>query len=297
MLRIAKILGTLALTIPAILGTGCLETPCGGDCEPPAPSGVYSITGDGYVEILWDDLHIANLDYYRVYWSYNETGFYEYLGSSDDPWFLDTDVSNGVTYYYAVSAVSTEGYESELSYETVFDTPRPAGEDLVVGDTDEESGVDFSGYYQDMITAWDDIDADMYLYWYDGQYWMASTDRDLYGTDIQYAGYVESLDEIDWAPDGGWTEDEADNVVLHEDHAYLVWTWDNHFAAFWVREIGLNHVILDWVYQLDEGNPELLIMGTETGSLPRIGKAPRNPDMPPVKPAQRSSRPILSEMR
>ncbi len=40
-----------------------------------------------------------------------------------------------------------------------------------------------------------------------------------------------SADEIGWAPEGGWSTDEADTLVLYEDHAYLVWTWENHFAT------------------------------------------------------------------
>ena len=36
------------------------------------PTGVYSVTGDGQVLIIWDDLwyeSLAELDHYNVYWS------------------------------------------------------------------------------------------------------------------------------------------------------------------------------------------------------------------------------------
>ena len=71
---------------------------------------------------------------------------------------------------------------------------------------------------------------------------------------------LESLDELDWAPEGGWSLETADVVTLYEGHGYLVWTWENHFAKFRVVEIGDDYVVIDWAYQIDEGNPELIVM-------------------------------------
>lgn len=248
-----------------VLLSGCDVTdPCEDCYAPPAPSGVYSITGDGYVEIIWSELHVHDLDGYNIYRSREEFGTYTFIGGSSDNYHVDADVTNGITYFYAVSAFDWDGNESDLSYETVHDTPRPAGEDLRIWDLDAYAGVDFSGYYQDMIHPWDDPFVDMYLLWLDGKYCVSSTDvligDAVYGTDIQYAGYVESLDEIDWAPNGGWSVETADTVTLYEGHGYLVWTWENHFAKFRVTRIGYDYVDIDWAYQIDEGNPELLIL-------------------------------------
>jgi hypothetical protein len=211
-------------------------------------------------------------------------------GYSVDEYYLDTQVSNGITYFYAVAARDWHGRESDLSYETVHDTPRPAGR-ITVYDEDALAGVDFSGFYQHMVIPWDDPYADMYLFWDGDRYAMQSTDvlydDEVYGTDLQSAGWVESLDELDWAPEGGWTLDEADAVRLYEGHGYLVWTWDNHFAKFRVRELGEDYVVLDWAYQVDTGNPELILIG-ETGER-ASGKAPRPAAAKIV--TQRSSRP------
>ena len=261
---IAILLGVLG----SLLVVGCdICDPCCDDCAPPPPGGVTSITGDGRVTILWNEVHVSDLVGYRVYWSDTEFGAYSRIGSTGNTFFVDTDVVNGVTYFYAVAAYDDDGNESDLSYETVFDTPRPSGRNLTVFDEDDHAGIDFSEYYSGMIVPWDDPYADLFLLWLDGHYCMASTDvevgQEIYGNDIQYAGYVSSLDEIGWAPDGGWSVEVADTVTLYEGHASYVWTWDNHFAKFKVTHIGFDYVVMDWAYQIDEGNPELsIVVGT-----------------------------------
>jgi len=272
-----------------LLAGGCrTHDPCDDCWEPPAPTGVWTITGDGYVEVLWDDLYIQDLDHYRVYRGDEEFGDYWHIGSSGDTYFVDDDVINGITYYYAVTAVDRNGRESDLSYATVMDTPRPAGEDLVVWDYDDEAGVDFSGYYHHMIRPWDDLYTDMYLVWDESDlcYAFQSTE----GNDLQYAGWVENLDELDWAPEGGWSLGQTDRVNLYEGYAYWVWTWDNHFAKFVVTDIDYDdyYVVVDWAYQVDEGNPELSIVPAGGGE--RTLKTPIDRKSTGDKPAARSAR-------
>jgi hypothetical protein len=297
----------LITTLSVLLLAGCRTTdPCDDCWEPPAPSGVYSITGDGYVEIIWNEVYIHDLDGYRVYWSSSALGEYQMIGWSNDGYYIDEDVDNGYTYFYAVTAVDYNGNESELSYETVFDTPRPAGRNLRIEDYDDYAGVDFSGYYHHMIQHWEDWDTDMYLFWDadDERYALASTDvqigDDIYGTDIQDAGWVDSLDELDWAPAGGWTPGSADIVSLVEGRAYWVWTWDNHFAKFQVTEIGEDYVDIDWAFQIDEGNPELVIIAgagnaPETCKPTRPGGSMKNPS--PVRESRASLRNALAKRR
>jgi hypothetical protein len=254
-----------------MLGAGCRTLVAYEDETPPAvPAGVYSTTGDGYVELAWGAVRTGDLAGYLVYRSRSANGTYYLLDDCGENYYFDADVANGITYFYAVSAYDRAGNESELSYETVHDTPRPEGRYLFVFDEDERAGVDFSGYYDHMVVPWDDVRADLFLLWHDGRYAMASTDIQIddyvYGTDIQYAGYVNSLDEIDWAPEGGWSVESADTVSLYEGHGYLVWTWDNHFAKFRVTRIGDDYVVLDWAFQSDPGNPELLTVPVEAGA-------------------------------
>jgi len=274
-------LGSLLSICVVLLATSCSDINHSQDHIPPAiPAGVYTITGDGYVEICWSEVRGEDLAGYRVYRSREEQGTYWRIGSSSDNYFVDEDVENGVTYYYAVTSYDWDGNESNLSYETVHDTPRPEGRDLVIYDQDARAGVDFSGYYHHMIQPWDGPFVDMYLLWLNNRYCLASKDVEyqgaVYGTDIQYAGYVNSLDELSWAPDGGWSVEIADTVTLYQDHAYVVWTWDNHFAKFQVVHIGYDYVVIDWAFQVDEGNPELKALPTEETSERLVLREPRD---------------------
>jgi hypothetical protein len=221
------------------------------------------------VEIFWNAIHHSELEEYKVYSSSSADGTYHLLGHSQDCHFIDDDVINGETYYYAVSACDIDGGETELSYETVHDTPRPEGWGLHIQDDDNYAGVDFSDYNYGLIQPWDAPRTDMFLLWYDGHYCMASgadvpLGDEYFGIDIQYGGYVTSLDELNWAPEYGWSTAQSDTVRLYEGHAYHVWTWDDHFAKFRVEHVGYDYVVIDWAYQIDEGNPELsVIMGRD----------------------------------
>ena len=285
MKRRILIAGLLLMATTALL-SGCRSTDCGiCGIDLPAPSGVFTVTGDGYVEIFWDAIYSSDVYGYTVYRSLDSAGPYSAIGRSGDNDYVDDNVSNGITYYYAVAAYDRHDHESDLSYETIHDTPRPEGTGLVVYDLDELAGVDFSGYYDAMVLPWDDPYADMFLFWDGEDYAMASTDvivdELLYGTDIQSAGYVSSLDQLDWAPEGGWSTDQADTVVLYPGHAYWVWTWENHFAKFRVHAIGDDFVVLDWAFQVDEGNPELVVI---PGNVPTYhGKRARS-DRPLADP-------------
>ncbi len=279
---------TLTLTTILLLGAlamlaGCRSSTDCDSCPPlPAPSGVFTITGDRYVEVFWDEIQDGNVFGYRVYRSMDADGPYVALGISGDGYYFDDDVSNGITYYYAVAAYDHHDDESDLSYELIHDTPRPDGTSLIVYDDDALAGVDFSGWNDVMVLPWDDPYADMYLFWDVGSqhYAMQSTDvvvgEEVYGTDLQPAGYVDSLDELDWAPDGGWSTEEADVVILRTGHAYWVWTWENNYAKFRVQLVGEDFVVLDWAYQTDVGNPELVIIAGDgppryRGKSPRVG--------------------------
>lgn len=278
-IRQAQFVAAFSMMV-ALFIIGCEDVNhCHDYCPPPVPSGVYTITGDGYIEVLWSPVRTEDLDGYRIYRSRQPEGRYWRIGRSEDNYFVDEDVENGETYYYAVSTYDWNGNESDLSYETIHDTPRPQGYDLVIYDQDDRAGVDFSGYYSHMIWPWDDPYVDLYLLWLNGRYCLASTDVEyngsLYGTDIQYAGYVNSMDEIDWAPEGGWSTDIADTVTLYEGHAYVVWTWENNFAKFQVQHIGYDYVVIDWAFQIDEGNPELKSLTAEKELTPADLKKPR----------------------
>ncbi|HMB70502.1 MAG TPA: hypothetical protein VKU85_14400, partial [bacterium] len=156
-MRTATLLRNLGLTGAAL---ACLVALSG--CEddviyvedgaPAVPTGVYTITGDEWVEVLWNPVREADVEGYGVYRSRNATGAYDRIATlhgMENTSYVDHDVANGVTYFYAVDAFDGRGHESELSYEDAFDTPRPAGQNVTAWAREEDpirSGIDLSDW-------------------------------------------------------------------------------------------------------------------------------------------------------
>ena len=164
----------------------------------------------------------------------------------------------GETYFYAVTAFDYSGNESELSRDTVFDTPRPAGENVTLigyGETGPDmSGYDFSLY--SVVPGNDTLD-DFYFDYDEvgGGYYLIANNF----ARIQDMGYQSSLDYIDWAPSSGWSPTGIVEVI--DGHCYVIYTGSNNYAkirvtAHYTASL-LHYVTFDWAYQEDTGNPEL----------------------------------------
>ena len=232
------------------------------DNNPPAvPRGLYSITGDEQVYLYWYANQEEDFDFYVVYRSTVElAGPYTEIATTADPQYVDNAVSNGDTYFYAVTAVDFDLNESDLSYEDVFDTPRPEGYGVRAGiypDDPNNSGFEF---FTHSIMAYNYADADIYFDYWDetGAYYINIANM---GTDLQDYGYTESIDEAGWAPAEGWSEVGWTEVIL--GHTYIVWTFDNHFAKIRITDIDFGDnpsIRFDWAYQTDIGNQELKIV-------------------------------------
>ncbi len=243
----------------ALITSGCEgDRTTGPDLTPPAPPrGLRSITGDGKVTLEWYPNTEPDLSGYRIWYSYSEEGPYELVGETTSTVYVDYDVQNGITYYYAVSAYDYEGNESDLSPEIVFDTPRPEGRGVILWSCRSDPGR--SGFHFSAgpaVVPCDDPSADIY-YDYDsssgGGYIVAvPTDPP---TQIQDYGYTRSLEEIDWAPESGWSN--LGWVEAIRGHGYVVWTYDNHFGAIRITDFQGEYIVFDWSYQTSEGNPEL----------------------------------------
>lgn len=249
----------------ATLGTGCEEdTP---NLPPSAPDGVFSITGDGQVTICWNKNPEPDIAGYDIYWNDEPTGQFERIGSvgPNTLCFVDTDVQNGETYFYAVAAFDHGNLESELSYDDVFDTPRPEGYGLVLSDyMGQNSG--FSGYdfssLSNLAQPYNLASTDVYF----GPHPQSNIPA-LFGkgsgvgdgVDVQDFGYFD-LETVDWAPEKGWAP--AKKVDLIEGHSYVIQIEDEasgfyHYAKVFVVSVTTQAVVLNWAYQIDPGNPEL----------------------------------------
>jgi len=212
------------------------------DFSPPAaPQGLYSVTGDGSVTLHWVKNTEPDLAGYRVYRSASYNGQYNPLGLTSNTSFVDNGVTNGTTYFYAVAAYDQAGNESDLSVENDNDTPRPAGTNLTLAAASTNpgsAGYDFSAR---VITASTDTAADVFYNVAGGTRLMVTRDTQ---TDIQDAGYTNSLDQLDFSPTTGWSPTGTAELIL--GHAYYVFTRDNHFAKFRVTALTATAVTFDW---------------------------------------------------
>jgi hypothetical protein len=272
-LTMHKIAVFLMLLMPLLILSGCdddvVETIVYVDALPPAiPSGVYSVTHDGYVEIRWQENRDGGLtDGYGVYYYTGDVGGleeYELMTTVGadrnriEAHYLDFDVKNGVTYKYAVNAYNEFG-ESDLSYENIFDTPRPEGFAMLrdFHTSPAGAGYDFSEYE---VVDWDHSDADIFFE-YDHNlrsFFVFVGGDDYLLVDIQDYGYTNDITDVNWGdPGGGWSE--VGWLELAAGHAYIVWTADDHYAAFRVESLDSRsyEIYINWSYQTDQGNPEL----------------------------------------
>ncbi len=257
-----RVLGIVALAAGLAL-TGCHQHGIEPDYQPPLPpTGLWTSTGDNFIELFWKDNYESDLAGYNVFVSSTAAGPYTLIGSTRDPYFLDNGARNGISYYYAVSAYDFEGNESALCRDVAYDIPRPEGYDVLINDfhlSPNTAGYDFSDY---LVVPYDDLYADIwYEYYLGGSYMVVSDD-----TDIQDMGPTNSILDVKIAPANGWSP--THDVVLRPGHTYVVWTWDDHYAKFRVTALSPGRVVFDWAYQLQESNP--LMKRSVTERKPRV---------------------------
>jgi len=261
----------LAATVAGV--AGCNDSSSPRDVTPPAaPRGLFSVTGDHEATLSWLANTEGDVAGYRVYEAPCASGSscpYDRIGATAATQFVATGLSNGVTRYFAISAVDQAGNESPLSYEDVYDTPRPAGTTTINNFVNgfAGSGWDFSAFAN---VAADSPNADIFFGDNGNVSQMFATlhvpaPGDTIPNDIQDAGYASSLDAVDFSPvglDAGWSP--TGTVELIQGHCYIVWTWDNHYAKF--RVTGITRPIpgqpatlvrVEWAYQTAAGNNEL----------------------------------------
>jgi len=270
----------LPLMLLGVLLAGCHDHPVAPPVPPAAPRGLASVTGDGRATLGWLANTEPDVVGYRIYegpcggidCDYTRIAAIAAPAGAGYVEYVVTGLTNGVTRFFAVAAVNQAGAESELSYDVVFDTPRPAGAGLVLNNYlvhDTDVGYDFSAYARTDIV---DPPADIFFGYYEDTTGFVHQQVFVpdYSTDIQDAGYVASLDQVDFAPDAesGWSPSGTAEAV--PGHAYVVWTRDNHFAKFRVTAVGPAQITIDWAYQVDPGNRELKARpATEEGASRR----------------------------
>lgn len=89
---------------------------------PAIPQNVVAENGFESIQLTWSPVADTDLAYYTVYRSTTSGGPYTAVDSPEDPEYLDSGLTNGVTYYYVVTATDTNSNESADSAE-VFESP------------------------------------------------------------------------------------------------------------------------------------------------------------------------------
>ncbi len=279
----------LPLLALGILVGGCHDSTSPRDTSAPAaPRGLYGVTGDGRVTLHWVGNSEPDLAAYRIW--INEASC---SGGTDCTYrrideiaaspagqyveYVVTGLTNGELRFFAVSALDRAGNDSPLTYDDVWDTPRPAGTGKVVTNylrAPGTAGYDFSAYQSGGggVLDWTDAATDMFYGRYvdnSGFVYQQIFVPD-YATNIQDAGFATTLDAVDFAPDvaDGWSP--SGTVEAVPGHCYVVWTRDNHFAKFRITAADSSRVAFDWAYQTDPGNREL-----RAQRAPREGAARR----------------------
>lgn len=238
------------------------------DEYPPAPTGLTSITGDELITLLWYPVDVDDIDVYEIWYAPGNADpedpddyirldvISAYYTSWDD-----YDVQNGVTYYYAVTAVDEGGKRSYFS-DYVMDTPRDEGLNVRIYDYHIDQGSSgYDLYYQDIL-AYDDSNCDFYLEYdsFYGEFFINITYDDYY---IQDFGYADGFDDIGYAPSTGWSAFSSVEAV--EGHIYMLKLrhfdeW--HYAKIWITDLNYSSrsMVFSWAYQIDPGNRELKIV-------------------------------------
>jgi len=127
------------------------------DLPPAVPTNLSAVAGDRLVDLDWDDNSESDLAGYNIYRSLTSGSDYTYIDNSVTSAYTDTELTGGTTYYYVVTAVDGNPYESGYSDEvsaTPSDLPPVSpinlnatpGDKLVDLDWDDNGESDLAGY-------------------------------------------------------------------------------------------------------------------------------------------------------
>jgi hypothetical protein len=251
---------------------------------PPAPSDLASTSLDGAVVLTWSDAPFQsdpdNFQHYRVYSSGYDLdrdlcgSELRLEGTTVAPEFLVGALTNGVPRCFHVSAVSVDGLESGRSAPRA-DTPRPDARNVVVFARQAEPAA--SGF-----RFWEDLDGDGGAE--EGELGIVragadpavdfAVERDAEGllflapvragtgVELYAAGPIEDLTTIDFAADRAY---RATPIEAQPGFGYVFeMSGGDGFARYGavrVTHVGTTLLILDWAFQTDPGNPELIVAG------------------------------------
>ena len=271
------------LPIMMVLSACSDDSGTGPGDAPDTPATLTSTTLDGAVALVWSDnayqADPANFQNYRVY----STGYnldddlcgtdWTLEGTTVAPEFLVGALTNGVPRCFHVTAVSVDGFESNRS-PLRSDTPRPDARNVALFALQTQT--QGSGF-----RFWDDLNDDGAVQSAELGLVRDGTsntidffvDRDgvgdLFltpvrsGTGVEYYDEndpVEDLTGIDFAEDRDY---RTTGILAIPGYGY-VFEMDGgdgflRYGALRVTHVGQTFLIVDWAFQTDPGNPELIV--------------------------------------
>lgn len=248
----------------------------------PRVTSLTSTSLDGAIALVWSDnpyeADPQGFRNYRVYSAVYDLDAGECAdawsleGTTVAPEFIAGVLTNGVPRCFGVSAVTVEGFESLWS-PVVDDTPRPESRNIAIQATQVSATTSGFRFWRDfnsdnvvqrselgLVVAGNATEADF------------SIERDAANTmfltaqraEVSIASYgsgpVADLTSIDIAPVAGYSRVP---VELQPGHGYVAQISGGtggfaRYGAVRVTHVGRDFIILDWAFQTDPGNPQLL---------------------------------------
>ncbi len=211
------------------------------DNPPSEPDNLTGVAGFETVSLFWEAVNEPDVLEYNVYRSLSSSPPYTLIGTTEDPEYLDTGLTNEVTYFYQVTTLDDAGNESDYS-SGIFVTPTadpapnpPTGVVAMAGDgsvsldwaDSGESDLDFYTVYRGTAnggpyTLIDDAFTSDYVdnnvtngTWY----YYVITATDLGGSESAYSVQVQALPR-DMVPPAAPTNLQATAL---DSQVYLTW--------------------------------------------------------------------------
>jgi hypothetical protein len=252
----------------------------------PRVNQLFSTSLNGAVALAWTDNPFeadpAGFRTYRIFSTpFNlDTGLcldtgWVLEGTTVAPEFIAGALPNGVPRCFGVSAVTIEGFESLWS-PIVDDTPRPDSRNMAITSSQfdaSQSGFRFwrdqngDGLAQDgelgLVLAGASPSADFSMERDGaGQLWLTPV-RPEASVALYSGGPISDLTAIDIAPVGGYSHAP---VQLLPGYGYVVQITGSadgflRYGAVRATHVGTEFTIIDWSFQTDPGNPQLLRSG------------------------------------
>lgn len=246
---------------------------------PPPDPGAVTVVGlddANYVQWTTEARAADDFSFYRVYLE-EEDGSTYLLGETDSEGFLDLLAQNGATYRYFVSAVDDQGHESAGSVSGAG-TPRPDyhGEWLYAyQDLPESSGFRFQEDEDfDPVVVGASADRHFRLEVDGAGWWLVpGGNAEIYPTGFATTALRcgvaadASCVDVDRAPTSGYT---TQDVGIDTQTSYVLRVRGDdgltHYGVIRVELLGFDQdgkalMIFDWAYQLQAGNPALVVVG------------------------------------